>query len=143
MVFNMSVAIKVRDVMESPVETLDGGRSAKDALETMIKKDVWSIVVTNEGLPSGVVTERDILRRVIAKNRNLNAVKLREIMSCPLITIDKDASLGAAWELMVEKDVRRLYIVEEGKLIGRVTQTGLFQKLLDALLALSSMKYQM
>lgn len=137
----MPLTLKIRDVLESGVVTLDGELSAKEALDVMLKNQVWSVVVSVKGLPSGVVTERDLLRRVIAKNYSLDKVKLREIMSCPLITIGPDEPLGKAWDLMIEKRVRRLYVIENGKIIGRVTQTGLFQKLLDALLALSSVKY--
>ncbi|MEM2103784.1 MAG: CBS domain-containing protein [Candidatus Bathyarchaeia archaeon] len=137
----MPLALKVRDAMESGVVTLDGNASAKEALMTMLDNDVWSIVVSIDGIPSGVVTERDLLRRAIAKGLDIDRVRLKDIMSCPLITISPDAPFGEAWDLMVEKDVRRLYVVESGKIIGRVTQTGLFNKLLDAVLALTSMKY--
>ncbi|MEM3725739.1 MAG: CBS domain-containing protein [Candidatus Bathyarchaeia archaeon] len=139
----MSLTLKVRDVMEKGVITLDGNLSAKKALEAMLKNGVWSVVVSDKGLPSGVVTERDLLRRAVVKDRDLNKVQLKEIMSSPLITIEPDASFGRAWELMVEKGVRRLYVIEDGKIIGRVTQTGMFQKLLDALLVLSSVRYSM
>jgi CBS domain-containing protein len=76
----------------------------------------------------------------VIKGLDLNKVRLKDIMSCPLITIGPDASFGEAWRLMVEKNIRRVYVVEEGKIIGRVTRTGLFQKLLDAVLALASLK---
>ena len=101
------------------------------------------MVVSDKGLPCGVVTERDLLRRAVAKDRDLNKVQLKDIMSSPLITIEPDAPFGKAWELMIEKGIRRLYVIENGKIVGRVTQTGLFQKLLDALLALSSVHYLM
>jgi len=141
MVFKMTLTLKVWDVMENGVVILEENLSAKHALDAMLEHGVWSVVVSAKGLPTGVVTERDILRRVVAKGKNLAEAQLREIMSCPLITIDPDAPLGKAWEIMVEKDIRRLYVVEKGKIIGRITHKGLFQKLLDALIALSSMKY--
>jgi CBS domain-containing protein len=127
--------------MENKVIMLDGNLSAKKALDAMLKNGVWSVVVSDKGLPCGVVTERDLLRRAVAKDRDLDKLQLRDVMSSPLITIDSDAPFGKAWELMVEKSVRRLYVIENGKIIGRVTQTGLFQKLLDALLTLSSVRY--
>ena len=72
----------------------------------------------------------------------MDATTCREIMSSPLITIAPDATLGEAWSLMTEKEVRRLYVIEGGKIIGRVTQTGLFNKMLELVLALSSVRYQ-
>lgn len=139
----MPLTLKVRDVMEGGVVIVDGELSAKDALNKMLEKGVWSVVVSVRGLPSGVVTERDLLRRVIAKGLDVNKVTLKEIMSSPLITIDPDVPLGEAWNIMAAKGVRRLYVIENGKIIGRVTQTGLFNKLLDAVLTLSSIKYQL
>lgn len=136
----MPLTLKVRDVMESGVVTLDGSLPVMEALKKMIENNVWSVVITDKDIPVGVVTERDILRRAIAKGLDINKVRLREIMSCPLITIDPDASFGDAWKLMVDKDIRRIYVVEKGKIIGRVTRAGLFQKLLDAVLALASLK---
>ncbi|MBS7646991.1 MAG: CBS domain-containing protein [Candidatus Bathyarchaeia archaeon] len=137
----MPLSLKVRDVMESNVVILDGKRTAGEALKEMMENNVWSIIVSVDGIPTGVVTERDLLRRIIAKNLDIKKVLLKDIMSCPLITIKPDAPIGEAWDLMAEKNVRRLYVVEGGKIIGRVTQTGLFKKMLDVLLALASVKY--
>ncbi|MBS7640130.1 MAG: CBS domain-containing protein [Candidatus Bathyarchaeia archaeon] len=136
----MPITLRVRDVMEGGIVTLDGNLPAIEALKKMLENDVWSVVVTINDMPTGVVTERDLLKRVIAKGLDINKVPLKDIMSCPLITIDPDASFGEAWKLMVEKDIRRIYVVEKGKIIGRVTRAGLFQKLLDAVLALASLK---
>jgi CBS domain-containing protein len=129
--------------MENNVIVIDGNLPAKEALNKMLEKGVWSVVISVNDLPMGVVTERDLLRRIIARGRNMDKVLLKDVMSSPLITIDPEASFGEAWKLMIEKGVRRLYVIEKGKVTGRVTQTGLFQKLLDAVLALSSIKYLM
>jgi CBS domain-containing protein len=126
--------------MEGGVIMLDGDRPVIEALKKMLENNVWSVVVTVNGIPTGVVTERDILRRAVIKGFDLEKVPLKNIMSCPLITISPDASFGEAWKLMVEKDIRRIYVVEGGRIIGRVTRAGLFQKLLDAVLALASLK---
>lgn len=136
----MPITLKVRDVMEGGVVTLDEKLPTIEAVKKMLENNVWSVVITAKDIPVGVVTERDILRRVVAKGFDVNRVPLKDIMSCPIITIDPDASFGEAWKLMVEKDIRRIYVVEKGKIIGRVTRTGLFQKLLDAVLALASLK---
>ncbi|MGB9728260.1 MAG: cyclic nucleotide-binding/CBS domain-containing protein [Thermoprotei archaeon] len=139
----MPVTLKVRDVMESGVVILDGNLSAMDALKAMLENQVWSIVVSINDLPSGVVTDRDLLRRVVAKGLDMNKTLLKEIMTSPLITISPDATFAEAWKLMTEKNIRRLYVVEKGKIIGRVTQTGLFNKLLEVMMAISSIKYLM
>jgi len=136
----MPLTLRVRDVMEGSVIMLDGDTPVMEALEKMVENNVWSVVVTVNDLPVGVVTERDILRRAVVKDLDIKRVPLKDIMSSPLITISPEASFGEAWKLMVEKDIRRIYVVEGGKIIGRVTRAGLFQKLLDAVLALASLR---
>jgi CBS domain-containing protein len=99
---------------------------------------VWSLLVENQGLPVGVITDHDILRRRAAFGHYLDRVEAAEIISSSLITIEPPA--GKALKKMIEKNVRRLYVVEGGKIIGRVTQTGLSRNLLHAILALTSVK---
>ncbi len=139
----MPVTLKVRDVMEGGVVVLDGNLPAIEALKAMLKNQVWSVVISINDIPSGVVTDRDLLRRVVAKGFDINKIPLKEIMTSPLITISPDETFGDAWKLMAEKNIRRLYVVEKGKIIGRVTQTGLFNKLLEVMMAISSIKYLM
>ncbi len=139
----MPMAFTVRDVMDTDVYTVEADEPVKKALDTMLEKGVWSVVITDKGLPVGVITDRDILRRCIGKGLDLEKTTCREIMSSPLITISPDATLGEAWSLLSETKVRRAYVIEKGKIIGRVTQTGLFNKLLELVLALSSVRYQL
>jgi len=70
-------------------------------------------------------------------------VRVEEIMSSPVMTIDPGARAGEALNTMIEKNVRRLYVVEAGKIIGRVTQTGLSRNLLDVMIALGSVRHQL
>lgn len=137
----MPITIKVKDVMDKNIFFVDVDDPVKKALETMIKNDVWSVVVSDKELPVGVITERDIIRRCIIPGKSLDTCKCREIMSSPLITIDPDKPLSHAWMMMTEAKVRRIYVIDKGKIIGRITQTGLFNKLLELVLALSSIKY--
>jgi signal-transduction protein with cAMP-binding, CBS, and nucleotidyltransferase domain len=109
----------------------------------MIKAEVWSLLVEKQGLPVGVVTDRDILIRCVAKGRSPELVKVEEIMTAPLITIEAEKRAGEALHMMVEKRVRRLYIVDQGKVIGRVTQTELSRSLLDVMITLDSVTQQL
>jgi CBS domain-containing protein len=134
----LPVTVRVRDGIESDVFFLDVEKNVSDAIETMVEKGVWSFVITRGDLPVGVVTERDIIRRCIAKGLNPNGVKLESVMSSPIITISPDAPLAEAMTLMADKDVRRIYVVEKGKIIGRLTQTGVFGRMLNLMMALSA-----
>ena len=139
MVMNMPITVKVRDAMDTKVVLVDGDKSCMDALREMLRNKVWSVVIAKEGLPVGVLTERDILRRVIAKNLDVEKVKVEEVMSSPLITIGPEEPIGKAMETMALNDIRRVFVVKEGKIIGRVTQTGVFRFLLNVLLSLSAL----
>lgn len=116
---------------------LEATKSIADAVKTMIEKEVWSLVVTRGGVPVGVITDRDIIRRCYAKGLNPERTHVETIMSSPLITIEPEAPLGQAMALMAEKDIRRVYAVEKGQIVGRITQTGAFGKMLDLMVALS------
>ena len=131
------IVYRVRDAMDRNVIILDEGKTCMDAIKAMMEKKVWSVVVSRNGLPVGVVTERDIIRRVISKGRDVNRVRLGDIMSTPLVTIGPDEPIGRAMELMVTKEIRRIYVVEEGRIIGRITQTEAFRHILNVLMTLS------
>src|SRR5208283_917000 len=123
----MPVTLRARDLMDTNVVFVDASTSVLDSVKKMVERNIWSLVVEKQGLPVGVVTERDILRRCVAKGMRLEAMKVEEIMTSPLITISSDAHIGEVMEKMVEKGIRRLYIVENGKVTGRITQTMLFE----------------
>ncbi len=135
----MPIVVKVRDVMDKKVVVLDEKMTCIDAIKMMLEKKVWSVLVSRQGLPVGVVTERDIIRRVIAQGKDVNKVSLGEIMSSPLITVGPDEPIGRAMELMASNEIRRVFVVEEGKIIGRVTQTEAFRHILDVMMTLASL----
>jgi CBS domain-containing protein len=70
-------------------------------------------------------------------------MQVDQIMSAPLITINPDAPIGDAMKLMANTAIRRVYVVENGKVIGRVTQTNAFGHLLDAITSLWAVSYQL
>lgn len=139
----MPITVKVREIMDKNVATVDSSSPASQAIEKMIQAGVWSLVVERQGLPVGVVTDRDILRRCAAMGHYPDRVKVEEIMSSPIITIEPDATVGEAMRTLISKEIRRLYVVEGGRITGRVTQTGLFRNMLDIIMTLASLPYQL
>ena len=129
--------------MDKNVVTIESTGMTSQAIEKMIQAKVWSLVVERQGLPVGVVTDRDIIRRCAATGRYPDRVKVEEVMSSPILTITPEATAGEAMRMLVDKGVRRLYVVEEGKIIGRVTQTGLFRNMLDLMMSLASLSHQL
>jgi len=96
-----------------------------------------------DGEPQGVVTERDLLRRCFRSKQDPDRVRLREIMSFPLVTVDRNMSIGSALNLLLVDEIRRVYVVnDEGEIFGRVTQTGCLESTLSFFLSLQSISEQ-
>ena len=139
----MPITVKVKDVMDTKVHSVEAGLPVLDAVKLMVKNNVWSLLVNRRGLPEGVVTERDILRRCLGKGLSLAKTSVGTIASSPLITIGPDATIREAMGLMAAKEIRRLFVVDDGKIVGRVTQTELFQSTLSVMEILSSLSSQL
>jgi CBS domain-containing protein len=103
----------------------------------MVKNDIGSVVVTENGKPVGMLTERDIMKRVCPQELCSRKITVGEIMSKPLVTIEADAKLGEAALLMMDKGIRRLLVVEKGEVVGIVTQKDVMRGTLDTFMALS------
>lgn len=119
----------VKNVMAKPVITIDQGSSAQEAAKIMSEKGIGCIVVTDRGKPVGITTERDILQRVVAKGFHASHVKMKDIMSEPLININGNMSIINAIRIMERNKVRRLLVMEGEKLVGIVTQRDLLRAL--------------
>jgi len=120
--------MKVKDIMTRPIISED-----EEALVTKIAKDmaergVGGVVITSEGKPAGIITDRDIVSRVLLRNRRASGVKAKEIMSFPLITIEPQTSVKEACELVAEKGIKRLPVVENDVLIGVVSIGNILTK---------------
>ena len=135
----MPIAMKVKDVMDKRVISVGYTATVDEAVKRMIENDVWSLVVERKGAPWGVVTERDILRRCLAKGLSTSKTSVGSISSSPLITIGPEATMREAMAAMTAKEVRRLFVIEKGKMIGRITQTEVFQSTIDVMETLSSL----
>jgi len=139
----MPTSLTAKDVMDSKVTSIDAADSVFDAIQLMVSSDSWSIIIEKQGLPTGVVTDRDILRRCLAKGMDPAKKRIEEIMSSPIISVAPDEHLGKIMDTMVEKNIRRVFVVEKGKIIGKITQTKLFDNSINVLESLSTLRYQL
>jgi len=127
----------VKDNMSKFLQ-IEQGQLARDAASYMDQHGTGSALVTREGKPVGVVTERDFLRKVVAKGLDPATVKVEEVMSSPIVTIGEDEKVKAAYTLMNEKNIRRLAVTNgKGEIVGKVTAHGIsrsigFEKLKKA-----------
>jgi len=112
----------VKDVMSSPVVTLDEDAPSNKAANLMADNELGCVIVTNKaGKPVGIITERDLVIRVLAKNLVPDAVKAKEIMTSPLVTIEPEATISEAARRMSRLNIRRLGVVYKGNLVGLVS----------------------
>lgn len=113
------------------IVSIDSKAKAKDAARLMMEKGIGSLVANREGLPFGIVTERDMMEKIVAQGTDPSKVTVAEIMTVPLATIDASASLIDAARKMVEKQMKRLVVTDHDKIIGIVSQTDLVQQMTD------------
>lgn len=107
--------------MAKPVITVSKDETATQCAKLMTEKDVGGLVVLVNRKPAGIVTERDLVKRVLAAGVNPDIAKVRDFMSAPLITAKPDTEIQDAVELMKRKDIRRLVIMDGEVLSGIVT----------------------
>jgi CBS domain-containing protein len=112
----------VKDIMSSPVVTLDENATSNKVATLMDENDLGCVIVTNKaGKPVGIITERDLVIRVLAKNLVPDAIKAKEIMTAPLVTIQPEATISEAARRMSRLDIRRLGVIYKGNLVGLIS----------------------
>jgi malate dehydrogenase (oxaloacetate-decarboxylating) len=90
----MSLPLLVREVMTPSVISVEASSSVRDAAQVMIERGVGSVIVMEAGRPVGILTERDVLRRVVVKGLDPVKTKVGEVTSSPLVTVRADAVAG-------------------------------------------------
>ncbi len=116
----------VKDVMINKVSTLDSSSMIKDAAKIMDSKNIGCIIVTQEEVPIGILTERDFVRRIASKEKPLTS-PLSEVMSSPLISIDPDETVWEAAEEMKVNNIHKLPVLQANKVIGIITTSDLVE----------------
>ena len=117
----------VTEMMEHNLVILEDSVSINEAARAMAENGVTSILVrdSENGTVTGIVTERDIIYRAVAKSLGMYKVKIKKIMSTPLITVDNHTPCIEAIKIMREKGLRRLPILDQGNIIGSITLMSL------------------
>jgi len=116
---------KVKDVMVTNVVTVDVGVNIRKAVERMNNHEIGCLVVLEKGNFAGILTERDVLKRVVAKARTPDKTLVGDVMSKPLTVVSPEASLEEALELMFEKRVKKLIVAKDKELVGLITMTDI------------------
>lgn len=114
----------VRNIMKHQVVTVDASVSIKDAARIMEDTGVGCIIVMDQNIAVGILTERDFVRRVAAHEKPLSS-PVREVMSSPLIVINPDESVWELAEIMKLRRIHKVPVVQENRLVGIVTTTDI------------------
>jgi CBS domain-containing protein len=110
----------VREIMKSNVISIDSSMTVQDAAKMMDDASIGAIVVLENGIAIGIITERDIVRRVVSKGKPLST-NVKDVMSSPLIVINPDDSVWELAQLMKSRKIHRVPAVKDNRLVGMVT----------------------
>ncbi|MFZ0327735.1 MAG: CBS domain-containing protein [Nitrososphaeraceae archaeon] len=130
---SVSEIMSSNDIVTVPT---DSQKTAEDVANLMIKKKVGSVIVIDKKMqPVGIITERDIIKRVCSKNIYPNKIQVEEIMSSPLITIMSYDSVDTASRIMIKNKIKHLVVLEEdNRITGLLSVTDITKKLAKILL---------
>ena len=123
----MRARVPVLEIMTQNPVTIAADATVADAAVIMRRKDIGSVIVVEDGRPSGILTERDIVTKVAAENRQAARVAVRDIMTSPVVSIHPHEEVVDAAKLMAQKKIRRLPVVEDGRLIGVITENDILR----------------
>ena len=131
---------QIRDIMEKNVITIENDKTAQEAAEIIAEKDISFLVVINDGIPQGVLSESDFVRKIAAADKKSSEVKVSDIMSYKFRSVDPTTTIEDAVQKMLNKNLRRLLVTDNEKLVGVITQTDLASYLRDQLLVDGTIK---
>ncbi len=115
----------VETYMRTPPVMVLSSDSVLIVAEKMYADNIGAVIVMRRGSPAGIITERDILKKIVIDRKNPAKTTAQEVMSTPLVWIESNETVADALELMRENNVRRLAVIRNGRLVGMVTERRL------------------
>ena len=119
------IMLRVEDVMVKVVITIDEDMTVKEAADVMNKFEIGCLVAVGKGKASGILTERDLLKRVVAEGKDAAKTRVKDVMTAPLIVAEPKMDLAEAVKLMFQMKIKKLPVVEGTHLIGLVSLTDI------------------
>jgi CBS domain-containing protein len=113
--------MQVREIMTTRIISVSPGSTVKDAALLMNKNNIGAVPVVDGGSVSGMLTDRDIVMRCVAENRDAGKLKVSDICSQGAVSVKPEETVNDAMNLMASEQVRRLPVVENGKMIGMLS----------------------
>jgi CBS domain-containing protein len=125
------MAARARDAMVSEPMTLEGSASAQDAGVRLAQPDVRAVLVSEEGRLVGVVTRKTLVREVVAPGLDPRTTELRAIAEPPIFALEADTALDEAFHELEERDLERVPVVENGRLVGVLSRAVVQRRLAE------------
>ena len=125
---------QVRDIMEKNVITIEYNKTALDAAIMLREKEISFLVIIKDGKPSGIISERDIVRRIAAEDLVSSKVPLEDAMSKKFRWVEPNTTIEDAVQKMLNNNIRRLIVLENENLAGVITQTNMTEFLRSKIL---------
>jgi len=119
------LSLKVEDVMVREVITIDENSTVKEAAEVMNKFEIGCLIAVRKGKAIGMITERDMLKRVVAEAKDATETEVKDVMSSPLVVIEPSVELEEAVKLMFKMKIKKLPVVDGKRLVGLITLTDI------------------
>lgn len=123
----MKARVPVVEIMSTTPITITADATVAEAASVMRDKEVGSLVVLEDGRPTGIVTERDVVTKVAAADRSPQGTSVRDIMTSPLVAVHPHQEVAEAAKIMAARKIRRLPVIKEGKLVGMLTENDVIR----------------
>ena len=121
------VVVKVRELMSESLVSVDSEDTVIEAARLMDEKEISSVLVKHQRELVGIITDRDIITRILSKGLDAAKVRVSEVMSSPLITIEEDASVEEAAKKMAEHSIRRLVVERDHQKVGIISESDMIR----------------
>ncbi len=119
----------IREIMSVDIETAAESQDLSDVIDILSSRNISFIVVTKGDKPTGLITERDLITKVLYKKRDIKQLKVSDVMTSPIISVHPDIEIGDALGIMESNHIRRLVVVEDDALVGLITNTDVAKKM--------------
>jgi CBS domain-containing protein len=126
------MVLLAKDIVEKDYVTLSRTTTALDAAKQMVSSRHGCVIVVGaDGRPEGIVTEWDYLSKLIVEGRSPSTTRVEEIMSTNLVSVKADDGIDFVSQMMSERGIRRVLVVQEGKVLGMITSRTVLKRLKD------------
>lgn len=122
---DVEVTLRVKEVMVKEVVTIDDNLTVKEAADIMNKFEIGCLIAIRKGKAIGILTERDILKRIVSAGKDAAKTKVKEVMTSPLVVAEPSMDLGEAVKLMFQMKIKKLPVVDGKRLVGLVSLTDI------------------